>query len=304
VARFYGVFVALLTPFSPTGRLDEAALRAHIDWLIAAGVHGLIPAGSTGEVMTLDPDEYHRVIAVTVDHVAGRVPVVAGCSANATHHVIANCRAAEDAGADGVMITHPFYSHPTAEELFQHYAQIARAVNLPIVIYNNPGTTGVDASPELFGRLADLPHVEYVKETSGDAARITRIYECSGDMLAVFSGKDDQALDHFACGAVGWISGTSNVVPAQCVALYDLAVGRGDFAAARTLYRELHPFFNYSENSGFGIQAIKASMAIAGRPLGLPRSPLQALPTASLDEVKPLVERALRAPLPTRASAA
>lgn len=302
MATLRGVLVALLTPFNPAGQLDEPALRAHIDGLIAAGVHGLIPAGSTGEAMTLDAGEYHRVIAVTVEHVAGRVPVVAGCSANATHQVIANCRAAQDAGADGLMIIHPFYSHPTAEELFQHYAQIAHTVNLPIVIYNNPGTTGVDASPELFGRLADLPHVEYVKETSGDTARITRIRECSGDRLAIFSGKDDQALDHFACGASGWISGTSNVVPAQCVALYDLAVGRGDFAAARTLYRELHPFFNYSENSGYGIQAIKASMTIAGRPLGLPRSPLQPLPAASFDEVKPLVERALRAPLPPRAT--
>lgn len=301
VAKFRGVLVALLTPLDVDGRLDERALKGHIDGLIDAGVHGLIPAGSTGEVMTLDPDEYHRLIALTIQHVAGRVPVVAGCSANATHHVIANCRAAEDAGADGLMILHPFYSHPTADELFEHYAQIARTVSLPIVIYNNPGTTGVDATPELFGRLAELGHVEYVKETSGDTARITRILECSGDRLAVFSGKDDQALDHFACGASGWISGSANVIPAQCVALYDLAVGRGDFAAARAVFRELHPFFNYTENSGHGVQAIKASMAIAGRPLGSPRAPLRPLSGASLDEVRPFVERALRALLPARA---
>jgi 4-hydroxy-tetrahydrodipicolinate synthase len=301
VAKFRGVLVALLTPFDRQGRLDEPALRGHIDGLIEAGVHGLVPAGSTGEVMTLDPDEYRRVIEITVQHVAGRVSVVAGCSANATHQVVRNCLAAQDMGADGLMIIHPFYSHPTPDELYEHYATIAGVVSLPIVIYNNPSTTGVDAFPELFGRLAGLPHVEYVKETSGDTARITRILECSGDRLAVFSGKDDQALDHFACGASGWISGSANVIPAQCVALYDLAVGRGDFAAARILFRELQPFFNYTENSGHGVQAIKASTAVAGRPLGSPRAPLRSLPDAAFDEVRPLVERALRAALPASA---
>jgi dihydrodipicolinate synthase len=298
VETFKGVMVALLTPLDEAGRLDEPAMRAHLDSLIDAGVHGVVPAGSTGEVMSLDPDEYHRVIALTIEHVAGRVPVIAGCSANATHQVIANCRWAEDAGADGLLITHPFYSHPTGEELYGHYAEIAQSVRLPIVVYNNPGTTGVDASPELLGRLSLVPHIEYVKESSGDSARVTRIFECSGGRLTVLSGSDHQALDHFVCGASGWISGTSNVLAAQCVALYHLAVERRDFGAALALFRELHPFLNYAETSGRGIQAIKASMAVAGRPLGAPRAPLRALPEAIVDEVRPLVERALRAPLP------
>jgi 4-hydroxy-tetrahydrodipicolinate synthase len=295
---FAGVFVALLTPFDANGRVDDGALRAHIDSLIADGIRGFVPAGSTGEAMSLDRDEYERVIRVTIDHVSGRVPVIAGCSANATHHVIRNCKFAQDAGADGLMITHPFYNHPKDDELFEHYADIARAVELPIVVYNNPSTTGVDASPELLGRLSELAHIEYVKETSGDSARVTRLLECSEGRLAVFSGQDNQALEQFVCGATGWISGTANVLAAQCVALYDTAVVRGDYAAARVLYREIHPFLTQIETSGRGIQAIKECMEIVGRPLGTVRPPLRPLPTADMDEVRRQLDRARRAVLP------
>lgn len=295
MASFRGVFVALLTPFDANGRVDDGALRAHIDALIGAGISGFVPAGSTGEVMSLDRDEYEHVVRVTIDHVGGRVPVIAGCSANATHHVIGNCQFAQDAGADGLMITHPFYNHPTDDELFEHYADIARAVELPIFVYNNPGTTGVDASPELLGRLSEFPHIEYVKETSGDSARVTRILECSEGRLTVFSGQDNQVLEQFVCGAAGWISGTANVIPSQCVALYETAAVRGDYAAAREIYREMHPFLEHVETSGRGIQTIKECMEITGRPLGKVRPPLRALPAADLDRASRLLSRALRA---------
>jgi 4-hydroxy-tetrahydrodipicolinate synthase len=291
--------VALLTPFDASGRVDDGALRAHIDALIADGIRGLVPAGSTGEAMSLDRDEYEQVIRVTIDHVAGRVPVVAGCSANATHHVVRNSLFAQDAGADALMITHPFYNHPTEDELFEHYADIARAVEVPIFVYNNPATTGVDASPELFGRLSELPHIDYVKETSGDSARVTRILEQSHGRLTVFGGQDNQALEQFVCGAAGWITGTANVIAAQCVALYEAAVIRGDIPAARVLYREMHPFLSHVETSGRGIQAIKEGMGRIGRPLGNVRPPLRALPQADAIEAGRHLDRALRAPLPT-----
>jgi 4-hydroxy-tetrahydrodipicolinate synthase len=301
VQSFKGVLVALATPMDEAGRLDEPAFRGHLDGLIDAGVNGVVPGGSTGEVMTLDADEYRRLIALTVEHVAGRVSVVAGCSANATHQVIANCRAARDAGVDGLMVTHPFYSHPTEEELYRHYEDIANSAALPIVVYNNPGTTGVDASPELLGRLSQLPNIEYVKESSGDASRLTRILDASGGGMTVLSGTDHMALDHFTTGAKGWVSASANVLAAQCVALYRLAVEDEDLQAARRLYREIHPFLTYSEVSGHGIQAIKASMVFVGRPLGEPRAPLRAISPQTLAEIKPMVERALRAPLPAAA---
>ncbi len=300
--RFKGVLVAIATPMDASGRLDEPAFRGHVDALIDAGVHGIVPGGSTGEVMTLDADEYQRLIALAVEQVAGRVSVVAGCSANATHQVIANCRAAQDAGADGLMVTHPFYSHPTEPELFAHYDDIGRSVELPIVVYNNPGTTGVDASPELLGLLSQIPHIEYVKESSGDASRVTRILEATGGRMTVLSGTDHMALDHFSTGAQGWVSASANVLAAQCVALYRLAIEGADLQAARDLYREMHPFLTYSEVSGHGIQAIKAAMVFVDRPLGEPRPPLRAVSPQTLAEVKPMVERALTAPLPAAAN--
>jgi len=286
------------------GRLDEGAMRAHLDALIGAGIHGVVPAGSTGEVMTLTPDEYRRIITLTIEHVAGRVPVVAGCSANGTLQVIENCLRAQDSGADGLMITHPFYSRPSEDELFEHYAQIAGAVSLPIVIYNNPGVTGLDASPELIGRLSRLPHIEYVKESSGDSSRIGRILESAAGRTAVLSGTDHQALEHFAAGATGWVSASANVIPAQAAALFELAVEQQDFVRSRDLYRELQPFLSYTETSGRGIQAIKASMGLAGRPVGPVRPPLRSLPAAMFAEVTQHVERALRAQLPARARVA
>ncbi|HEX7948978.1 MAG TPA: 4-hydroxy-tetrahydrodipicolinate synthase [Candidatus Limnocylindrales bacterium] len=298
MTRFSGVFVALLTPFDADGRVDEGALRAHIDALVADGIHGFVPVGSTGEAMSLDREEWERVICVTVDQVAGRAPVVPGCSANATHHVIRNCEFAQHAGADGLMITHPFYNHPTDDELLQHYGDIAAAAELPIFVYNNPGTTGVDASPELLGRMSRFPHVEYVKETSGDSSRVTRIQECAEGRLAVFGGQDNQVLEQFVCGAVGWISGTANVLAAQCVALYEAAVVRGDYASARVLYRDLHPFLEHVEMSGRGIQTIKACMELSGRPLGAVRPPLRPLSAADLETARDHLRRALSAPLP------
>lgn len=295
---FKGVMVALSTPMDASGQLDEPAFRSHLDALIDAGVHGVVPGGSTGEVMTLDADEYQRLISLTVEHVGGRVPVIAGCSANPTHQVIANCHAAQEAGVDGLMVTHPFYSHPTEGELYRHYEDIGRSAALPIVVYNNPGTTGVDAPPELLGRMSEIPHIEYVKESSGDASRLTRILDASEGRMAVFSGTDHMALDHFATGASGWVSASANVLAAQCVALYRLAVEDRDLQAARELYREIHPFLTYSEVSGHGIQAIKASMAFVGRPLGEPRPPLRAISAETLATLRPMVERALRAPLP------
>ena len=300
--RFKGVLVAIATPMDASGRLDEPAFRVHVDALIDAGVHGIVPGGSPGEVMTLNADEYQRLIALAVEQVAGRVSVVAGCSANATHQVIANCRAAEDAGADGLMVTDPFYSIRPSRAPPRTTTTSVAASSSPIVVDDNPGTTGVDASPELLGLLSQNPHIEYVKESSGDASRVTRILEATGGRMTVLSGTDHMALDHFSTGAQGWVSASANVLAAQCVALYRLAIEDADLQAARDLYREMHPFLTYSEVSGHGIQAIKAAMVFVDRPLGEPRPPLRAVSPQTLAEVKPMVERALRAPLPAAAN--
>jgi 4-hydroxy-tetrahydrodipicolinate synthase len=297
VTKASGVYVPFITPFTADDTVDLAALRDHIDFLIENGVHGLIPTGSTGEAQSLSPDEYRTVVSETLTHVAGRVPVFVGCSANATRQVIANCNFAEAHGATGLMITHPFYSLPDENELYHHYATIARNVGIPIMVYNNPFTTGVDSKPELLGRLSELDHIEYVKESSLDSSRIVSILEESNGRLVVFSGTDNQALEHMSVGALGWVSGAANVIPSQCVELFSLSVERGRHAEALQLYRRIYPYLNVCEGTGKFVQVAKLGLELRGRPVGKPRAPLLPVDAQIAERTRVAVDRALGAPV-------
>jgi 4-hydroxy-tetrahydrodipicolinate synthase len=292
-----GVFVPFITPFTADDTIDVAALHDHIDFLVDSGVHGLIPAGSTGEGQSLSPDEYRLVIRESVDHTAGRVPVFAGCSANATRQVIANCNFAEEHGASGVMITHPFYSLPDEAELYHHYATVAGNVGIPIMVYNNPFTTGVDSKPELLGRLSQLEHIESVKESSGDSSRIVSILEESHDRLIVFSGTDNQVLEHLSVGARGWVSGAANVIPRECVELYTLAV-EGRAKEALELYRRLYDYLTVCETYGKFVQVAKLGVELSGRRAGPPRSPLLPLDAQLTARTRAALDRAERVAAP------
>ena len=291
--RFAGVFPPIITPFTDHGDLDVPALRAHIDFLIGAGVHGLIPAGSTGEAISLAPEEYRELVDVTIEHVAGRVPVFAGCSANATRDVVANCRLAQKAGADGIMVTHPYYSLPDEQELYSHYQTVAASVNLPIMIYNNPFTTGVDSSPELLGRLSQCDTIQYVKESSLDPTRIIRILDASGGRLTVFSGTDNQVLEHLVVGATGWVAGAANVIPGECVRLFELARDDAHVADAVAVYRRLYAYLTLCESSGKFVQIAKAGLETIGRRGGVPRPPLLPLSGALAEQVDLALDQAL-----------
>jgi 4-hydroxy-tetrahydrodipicolinate synthase len=296
MSGFQGILVPMLTPFTEDDELDIPALNGHIDFLVAGGVHGLIPAGSTGEAMSLSPDEYRTVVAETVRHVAGRVPVIAGCSANATRQVVANCRQAEELGADGIMLVHPYYSLPDERELCTHYETVSKSVNVPVIIYNNPFTTGVDAKPELLVRLSELPHIEYVKESSGDATRILRLIEGSRGRLAVLCGTDNLALEGFLVGARGWVAGAANVIPQQCAALYRLAVEERRFDEALALYRQLYAYLTVAEATGKFVQVNKAALALLGRRAGPPRPPLQHIDGELLERTRRALEQVSAVP--------
>ena len=293
MANASGVYVPFITPFTEDDQVDVAALRDHIDFMIDNGVHGLIPAGSTGEAQSLSPEEYRAVVQETIDHVAGRVAVFAGASANATRQVISNCNFAEQHGATGLMITHPFYSLPDPGELYEHYATIARNVGLPIMIYNNPFTTGVDSKPDLLGRLSELEHIEYVKESSLDSSRIVSILEESDDRLTVFSGTDNQALEHMSVGAMGWVAGAANAIPRECVELYTLAVERKRSAEALQLYRRLHAYLTVCEATGKFVQVAKLGVELRGGRAGRPREPLQRLSPEFAARTEAALQRAL-----------
>jgi 4-hydroxy-tetrahydrodipicolinate synthase len=274
VKEWHGVFVVVCTPFDKKGAVDEAALRRHLRFLLDEGkVHGVIPTGSTGEFASLSEAERKRVVEIALDEVRARVPVVAGAAAVSTRDTVMYARFAEDAGADGVMIVAPYYCHPTERELYEHYKGVAKRIHIPIMVYNNPSTSGVDMLPALVARLAEIENVTHIKESSGDMHRVSEIMRLCGDRMTVFCGADNLALEMFMLGVRGWVAAPANVVPKQCVELYELAVVKKDLEKARSLYFKLLPFFTALESGQF-VQYVKASLEILGRSIGAPRRPL------------------------------
>ncbi len=273
-SAFRGVFAALVTPMKANEEIDYPQLAAFTEHLIRRGVHGLVPLGSTGEYYALSADERERVIRTTLEAAAGRVPVVAGTNAGSTRDVIAFSRQAEQLGCAGVMLAAPYYSLPRPEELFVHFKAVSDAIGVPIMLYNYPGRTGVDMSPEFIERLAGLKNLRYVKESTGEMPRITELLRRCGDRLGVFCGCDTIALESFVVGAIGWVGGVVNVLPASHAKLYQLAVERQDYVAARKLFFELLPTLELMEGGGKYTQWVKAACGQMGHDCGAPRRPL------------------------------
>lgn len=273
MAKWSGVYVVVCTPFTEDDHLDEGALRRHIRFLLDAGVHGVIPTGSTSEFASLTEAERKRAADITLDEVRGRVPVVVGTAAVSTHDTIMYSQYAEAAGADGVMIVPPYYCHPTEREIYHHYEAVAGSIHLPIMLYNNPSTSGVDMQPALLARLAEIENIAYVKESSGDMRRVSEIMRLCGDRLTIFCGADNLALEMFAVGIQGWVAAPANAIPKQCVQLYELAAVKKDLDQARKLYLKMLPYFTALESGQF-VQYVKASLEILGKPIGAPRKPL------------------------------
>ena len=217
---FRGVLPALITPFRG-GAVDEDAVVRLVERQIAAGVHGLVPVGTTGETATLSHDEHRRVVELCVKTAAGRVPVVAGAGSNATDEAIELVRHAKTVGADAALVVTPYYNRPSQEGLYAHYAAINEAVQLPVLVYNVPGRTSVDISNETLARLARLPNIVGIKDATGDLARASfQRLQCGEDWV-MLSGNDDSALGYMAHGGHGCISVTCNVAPEQCAAFYN-----------------------------------------------------------------------------------
>jgi len=204
---------ALATPFRD-GAFDEPSYRALIQQQIAGGTSVLIPMGTTGESVTMSPDERQRAIRVAVEEAAGRVPVVAGAGSNSTSETIEGVRRAREAGADGTLLVTPYYNKPTQTGLVEHYKAVARAhPGLPIIVYNVPGRTGVDLLPDTMLRLCDVPEVVAIKEATGSMVRTVDLAEACGERLTLLSGDDFTVLPFIACGGKGVISVSANVAP-------------------------------------------------------------------------------------------
>jgi 4-hydroxy-tetrahydrodipicolinate synthase len=269
-----GVFCVACTAFGSDGALDEAAQRKHIRYVLDEGhVHAIIAAGSTGEFAALSDGERRQVVDVIMDEVGGSVPVWVGAAAVSTRDAVKHATYAEGAGAKGVMIVPPYYCHPTEREIYQHYRAIAASVSIPIMVYNNPWTSGVDMSPALIASLGEIDNVSCVKESSGDMRRVSEILRLSDGKMQVYCGADNLALEMFAIGIRGWVCASSNAIPAQCVRLFKLVAEEGDLASAWPLYFRMLPYFSALEAGQF-VQFVKASLDILGRGIGNPRPPL------------------------------
>ena len=234
---FTGMLVALVTPFK-NGQVDYAAIERLVDWHVEQGTDGLVPVGTTGESPTVDIAEHQKIVKTVVERSAGRIPVVAGTGGNATAEAIHLTRYAKDVGADGSLQVCPYYNKPTQEGLYRHFAAIAEAVDLPMVLYNIPGRTGVSLAPATIARLAQLPQVVAVKEATGSIDQASEILaQCD---LVVLSGDDSLTLPLMAVGAQGVISVVGNLVPKDMKRLTD-AMLAGDVATAQEAHRRLFP---------------------------------------------------------------
>jgi len=271
---FFGVQVPVVTPMTKNQEVDLNTLATFCDFLIGQGVHALTALGSTGEYYALSAQERTDVLQTVLDVCKDRVPVLAGTNAASTREVIDYSQQAQDMGAAGLLLAAPYYSLPTPDELFAHFEAVNAAVNIPIMLYNYPGRTGVDLLPDLVARLAQLSHVQYIKESTGDITRVSTIMNLCGDTIKVFCGADTIPVECFMLGAVGWVGGIANVLPRTHVKIYDLAVTQDDLAAARDFFFRAWPALNFIETSGIYTQLVKAGCHIKGHPSGPPRQPL------------------------------
>ncbi|MEQ1693792.1 MAG: 4-hydroxy-tetrahydrodipicolinate synthase [Gemmatimonas sp.] len=282
-SRLHGCGTALVTPFTTTGALDEAALRAFVEWQVREGVHFVVPCGSTGEAVTLSASEHRRVVEITVEQVNGRVPVVAGAGSNDTHKAIALSLEAKAAGATHLLHVTPMYNKPPQRALMAHFRAIADACDLPIVLYNVPGRTAINLEARTCLSLAQDPRFVAVKEASGNLAQITEILRERPDGFAVLSGDDGFTLAVMAHGGEGVISVVSNAVPHLTASLCN-AMSRGDLADARRLDARLAPIIHAAFIESNPIP-VKAMVHMQGRMENVLRLPLVPLSDVHRDAV-------------------
>jgi len=268
---FAGTYTVLITPFTEDGsELEEGVLRDLVDWQIAQGIAGLIPLGSTGEFLSLSDVERRRVVEIVVNQARGRVPVLVGAGAENPLIAVHYAQEAASLGADGLLIIPPFYSSPNEDEVFAHYAYISERVTIPIMVYNNPAITNIDLLPPLIARLAQLPNVTHIKESTLDVTRVRDIVRLAGPDFRVFGGV--LGYESFLNGAVGWTAVGANVLPADFAAMYRLTVLEQDIQAARALYARLLPLIELVGGPRY-VSATKALLTRLGWPVGPPRLP-------------------------------
>jgi 4-hydroxy-tetrahydrodipicolinate synthase len=291
---------ALVTPFTRDGALDEAGVRRLARRQIDAGIHFLVPCGTTGESPTLSEDERVRVVELVAEEAAGKVPVLAGAGGYDTKEVVHAARRMQEAGAGGILSVTPYYNKPTPEGLFQHYRAIGEAVSLPVIVYNVPGRTGCNVDVPTLVRLSTIPNIVGVKEASGNIAQICDVCRAARDDFLVLSGDDALTLPVMAAGGHGVISVASNEVPQEMARMVEHAE-RNDFAAARRIHFELLPLMtvNFIESNPIPVKCAMAALGLLEEVYRLPMVPPR---PASREKIVAVLESLKLAPA-TRAAA-
>jgi 4-hydroxy-tetrahydrodipicolinate synthase len=285
---FRGCGTALVTPFQRDFSLDERTLRFLVKRQLKAGVDFLVPCGTTGESPTLTHAEKRRVVEITLEESAGRVPVVAGAGGYNTAEVIESAREYESLGVSGILSVTPYYNKPSQEGLYQHFKAIAAAVSIPILLYNVPGRTGVNLDPATVARLAQIDNIVGIKEASGNISQMSQLFQLVPDDFAVLSGDDAITLPLAALGGVGVISVVSNEIPAEMTAIVRHA-NNGNLARARELHRQYLPLMeiNFVEsNPG----PVKAALALMGLIEPVWRLPLVSPSQQNLAKIRNVLE--------------
>ncbi|MEW4528259.1 MAG: 4-hydroxy-tetrahydrodipicolinate synthase [Maioricimonas sp. JB045] len=278
---FAGLTVALVTPFRD-GQIDEAALRGLVDHHVEVGTNCVSPCGTTGESPTLSHDEHERVIAIVCEQAQGRIKVMAGTGSNSTAEAVRLTKKAAQAGADGALLVAPYYNKPMQEGFYRHYAAIAESVDIPLVVYNIPGRAAKNIEPETICRLAEIPSIVAVKESTGSMDQASQIL--SGSDLTVLSGDDSLTLPLLSMGGSGVVSVAGNIVPKDILAMLD-AWKKGDIAAAQTWHHKLFPLCRDMLSLATNPIPLKAAMQLLGKDTGevrLPLTPLEESQIASL----------------------
>jgi len=288
---FKGIIPAMLTPFTKSGDLDLDGLKKNVDFLIENGVSQIMCLGSTGEAATLTREECVKIIEATVKAAGGRVPIMAGTGATSTREVIERSKEAKSAGADSVMIVTPFYEIPNQEGLYQHYATIAEAIDIPICLYNIPPHTQVEIAPETLEKLAKIGNIQALKDSSGNLSYFAEVMRRVGDKMAILNGGDDITLPCFALGCHGAILALANIAPRLVVDLFK-ATQQNEQEKSLDIFFKLLPIARAISVAQNFPAPVKEAVNMLGRAAGPARSPIVPVDNAEKEVIKKALQHA------------
>ncbi|MGY0692207.1 4-hydroxy-tetrahydrodipicolinate synthase [Virgibacillus sp. FSP13] len=286
--KLEGAFPVLITPMNQDGAVNYNGLKQNIEHFISENVAGIVVNGSTGEFVSLTKEEKFNVAQVAVEQVKGRIPLIVGTAAETTADAVEYTKHAEDVGADAALLINSYYAHPKDHEIYEHFKSVAESVTFPVMIYNNPFTSGVDIGTETILNVArDVKNITHIKESSGKIQKVRDITRQGEGFLKTFCGSDDLALESFLVGATGWISVAGNIAPRLATDLFN-SVQEGRLDVAWELYDRLLPLCNFIEGTGKYVQIVKRAMdlqGLAGGPSRKPRLPLTEEEDQKLQEI-------------------